>query len=145
MEEKEMDNKDYEQISREMVDKDYEKISLERDLSNANRELELNSGQMESMNLKRGFLVREIELVKAQTKLAMKNWKLIKPTWAFEDDPEYVELGRQFAQLNFEKKMFEYNNALEQTDRLIESIKEQYKSVAEHRDNIIIKLEKIGE
>lgn len=123
-----------------MTDKDYEKISLQRDLDNANRELELNKGQIESMGIKKGFLLREIDLVQRQTELALKHWKFLKPNWEFEELPEYVDMGREFAQLNYEKKMFEYKQNLEQVDRLIESLKEQYASVEKHRDSIVDKL-----
>lgn len=125
----------------EMEQKELELISLKRDLENANRELDLNRNQIDTLKIRRDFLKREMDLVEKQTMVAMNHWKLLKPTWEFEQLEEYVELGKEFAKLNFEKKMYEHQQQLENFNKLIDSVEQQYQAVLEHRDNLQTKLD----
>lgn len=111
-----------------MDGKEQEVENLKKSLSNAKTELEKSKAQLESAYEDLKDFKEEFDLKCANHEVALKNYKIVKPVWAFEEDPEYLENMRKLSLLGFKRFKEETQRKLEQRNKTIEDIKSQISS-----------------
>lgn len=108
----------------------------ERHLGNLNREIDLASKQLPDITNREVMLGTEKDLLNKQMTLALRDFKIIKPTWEFETKDDYVEVLKELNKLNHDKKMIEF-------DILAARLKEQTAAVTAQLESLLKEKERI--
>lgn len=109
----------------------------EKHLENLNREIKTVDEQLKELNTRLVLLEKEKDLVASNHKIINKNFKLLKITWAFEEDPEYIENTRKINQITLDKKMLDYATQLDRMKNMVESVEKQRESLISERDRVM--------
>lgn len=121
--------KSKEQIAAELTNK-------EQHLSNLNRELELAQDQVKDIDKRLSILLRERELIIANHRIVIDKFVLLKKTWGFEEDPEYMDNTKKLNIISMEKKLIEFDTQETQLKNLIKQVNTQIESLSKEKDRV---------
>lgn len=77
------------------------------------------------------LIKKERELLLKNNKIALASFVLLKPTWKFEENEEYMNNLKELNRLNAEKKQIEINDVLDKFAGLVKNLDEQIKGHTE--------------
>lgn len=106
-------------------------------LKNIDRELELIATQRPDVQSKKDLLLKEMANVKRRGEIIISKYKKLKIDWEFEEDPEYLDLMKEFEIILFDKKQMDYNNALKQLDANLDAMDKQEASQVEAKEKVL--------
>ena len=94
---------------------------LENEVFQANKQLKEREFFIE-------LLDEEWAAKKVTFEVSQKDFKPIKVSWSFEENPDYVEALKKINVIKFKKSEYDYNNQKEQLNGDITTLKEQIAS-----------------
>lgn len=86
-----------------MDGKEQEKANKEKALLNAKKEVEMIKNQRLKVQKSLEALKEEFKIKCDNHEVALRNYKIVRPVWAFEEDPEYLENMKKLSLIGFEK------------------------------------------
>jgi hypothetical protein len=107
-----------------------------RHLANLNREIALANKQLPEIGYRVDLLAREKSLLIEQMRLAELHFTILKPTWEFETDPEYVAVLKAINLLNHEKRMIEFNMLADRLTEQVTAVNAQLDSLIKEKDRV---------
>lgn len=118
-----------------------EQLALQNKYSNKkqyDKELVEVTKQKEKLIGTRDLIKNQFELQALNDAAAItpENYKLLKPTWQFELDPEFMERHRQITLLGHKIKRLEFDNALMKHQENIDTVSKQYNDLIAQVDKI---------
>ncbi len=98
--------------------------NLEKERSAAIKQKEIMQGRIDLMK-------QEKDLLEKNNKIALASFVLLKPTWKFEEDVEYMNNLKELNRLNAEKKQIEIGDVLDKFSGIIKNLEDQIKGHTE--------------
>jgi hypothetical protein len=102
-----------------------EKLNKEKVLENAKKELAMIEKQLLDTEKFLELGKKEYELKCANHEVALKNYKIVRPTWAFEEDQAYLDNMREMSLIGFERFKLQTEDKIREQEKLVESLNEQ--------------------
>lgn len=129
----------------EVDGKEQEKANKEKALMNAKKEVEMIKEQRLKVQKSLETTKKEFDIKCRNHEVALRNYKIIKPTWAFEEDPEYLANMKELSLLGFEKFKEEQEAKIKQHEDTFVSLDNQEKSQLEYIETLEKELKEMGE
>jgi hypothetical protein len=123
-------------------DKELKKLSLQKNLDNGKREIEMIESHKRSTEDKYKLLLRFKDVREKMHAQAIKNYVYVRPTFAFQQDPDYIALQQEQASLEFELEQINRQGQIDQMETMLKSFDEQ---IASHKENMAKVEEQIKE
>ena len=116
--------------------------ALKANVKNMRTELHMYNEQIQNLNKFIEFTEREIELKKKLLPIVTKHNKRLRPSYEFEEKPEFLAIQSELDELSIEKALYDLqlkikrynhqlNNALTETARLESHLPEAEKQLTE--------------
>lgn len=102
--------------------KEFNEVSTQRDRLLATKEIVLEQYALQKEN--------------SDTAVKPENFKLLKPTWKFEEDPAYIERHRQITILGNKLKFMEQETQLKQFEANEKTLNSQYNDLKVRLDKL---------
>lgn len=114
---------------KEMSMEEGAELNKQKHLSNLKREVESALKQKAEIELRKGMLEKERDLSKKNHVIIMSKFKLLKVTWLFEEDEDYINNTKEINQLTFDKKLLDYQSQLDRMDSLLKAVDGQVETL----------------
>lgn len=108
----------------------------EKHLSNLQKEIKVAKETTQDLKDRYELLKEEMAVTKDNHPIVMSNLVLLNKTWKFESDPKYMENTRKLNEINFKKKMMDFNVQKTRMESALESATAAIKSLQEEIDRI---------
>lgn len=118
---------------------DEKQLELERKTrmrDNLKREQEMFIQQIPELQKRLEIHDKTVEILKDNNRIMQENFRFLKPTWAYEGDPEYIENVRKLNVLSFEKAMMDWDAQRLNMSNTLKSAQEQVEASIE-RMNVL--------
>ena len=103
-------------------------INKEKVIENAKKELVMIEKQLLDTEKFLEIGKREYDLKCSNHEVALENYKIIKPTWAFEEDQRYLANTRELSLIGFERFKIKTEEQIKKQEDLIKALNEQIAS-----------------
>lgn len=111
------------------VDKELELTRKKKHVENLKREIENAADQKKDIIERRDVFIEKIDASRLSASLVLKNFKIIRPNWAYEEDPEYLEALKKVNdcifrenELNWKTQLVNIANNIEATEKQKEAL-----------------------
>jgi hypothetical protein len=105
-----------------------EKINKEQALKNAKKELVMIEKQLLDTEKFLEMGKKEYKLKCDNHEVALKNYKIVRPTWAFEEDQAYLDNMKEMSLIGFERFKLQTEDKIREQEKLVETLNEQIAS-----------------
>lgn len=112
------------------------KLNKEKHLANLEREIVQTAAQKQDIIARRDLLKKEMDIISANHTIIMKKFKLLKTTWEFETDEDYINNTKLLNQITFEKKVMDYQVQLDRMDNLVKQVEVQQESLSQEAERV---------
>lgn len=135
--------------ARSKADIQLEITGKEGNLKNADREVELIGNALKEQTELKDMVVRGTEVRKAMHEAALKNYKYVNPTYAFQTDKDYIAAQKEWADIEFKLEVRKYAGQMKQINSNLESyaaqVEDQKKLAEKLRADIAALKAEMGE
>jgi hypothetical protein len=129
-----------------MEKKEEMKLELERKIrmrDNLIKEQELYGKQVPEVKERLRIHQEGVRLLRENQKIILENFKIVKPTWDYETNPEYLANLKKLNLLNFQKVELDWKNQEESMLSTIKSADEQLVHSHQILDGIVNEIAKL--
>lgn len=112
------------------------KVNREEHLKNLTREVEQTTKQLIDVEDMKSMLEEERALVNANFEIAFKNFFMLKPNWAFEEIPQYMENVKKINKITAKRRDMQFDIEIKRIDGNVESLKSQLESLSNEKDRV---------
>lgn len=109
-----------------------EKRNKLKSLENWNRELDEMYRQKKDVSSRVELHKKKIGIMRENFRIIINNFEYLKPSWKYEEVPEYIENLKKLNLLSQEQNELDWTAQLNGAERNLAAIEEQIKGLTEH-------------
>ena len=112
------------------------RVNKEKHLANLEREIVQTASQKTDIVSRKDLMAKEMNIISDNHKIIMSKFKLLKTTWEFETDEDYINNTKLLNQITFEKKLLDYQVQLDRMVNLVKQVELQQESLVKEAERV---------